>query len=179
MSQFPRTSVSILVALCSLGAAGCAIPGLTPSDDEAVKAAANTLRAALSGNAEVPGPGDRDASGAALLALSLAEESLCIDLRLENLGSVRAAHLHWASIGIRGPVVLDLNLHTVVPVPCDGDDSCELPLQEFSRCLGVAPELLEAIDEAPEQYYVSVHTTRFPDGAARGQLRADDPGAAR
>jgi CHRD domain len=40
-----------------------------------------------------------------------------------------------------------------------------------SGCVaGVSGELLKAIRQDPESFYVNVHSTVFPAGAARGQL---------
>jgi hypothetical protein len=177
-SRVSRKSLSTLAVLCSFAATACVLPGAT-TEDEAVVGA---LRAALSGDAEVPGPGDPDGSGAAHFTSSIDEESLCVALTVEKLGSIGAAHLHRASIGLRGPVVLDLNFHTILPAPCGvaaagrerpGSPSCEWPRQEFRRCLAVTQELLRAIHGAPEQFYISVHTQEFPDGAVRGQIEPE------
>jgi hypothetical protein len=35
---------------------------------------------------------------------------------------------------------------------------------------GVNPDLIKAIRQNPEAYYVNVHNSDFPTGAVRGQL---------
>jgi len=38
-----------------------------------------------------------------------------------------------------------------------------------SGCVSVDPDLIKAIRQNPENYYVNVHTTDYPGGALRGQ----------
>jgi hypothetical protein len=39
-----------------------------------------------------------------------------------------------------------------------------------SGCTSADPNLIKAIIQHPEKYYVNVHTAEFPGGALRGQL---------
>jgi CHRD domain len=39
-----------------------------------------------------------------------------------------------------------------------------------SGCTSADPNLIKAIIQHPENYYVNVHTAEFPGGALRGQL---------
>jgi hypothetical protein len=70
-----------------------------------------------------------------------------------------AAHIHAAPAGEAGDVVIPLftqpvNAATVGPT-----------------CLtGLDKNLLKDIIRNPENYYVNVHNTPFPNGAVRGQL---------
>jgi CHRD domain len=56
----------------------------------------------------------------------------------------------------------------VVPLtpPSTGDPGAS------SGCVTVDPALARAILNHPHRYYANVHTTAFPNGAARGQLFA-------
>jgi CHRD domain len=115
----------------------------------------------LTGAAEVPGPGDADASGTAVLTLNQGQGEVCFDLSWAGIdGTVVAAHIHAAPAGVAGPVVVPL----FVGVALAGTDSA-------SECVsGVSEELIKDIRHNPENYYVNVHSTVFPAGAARGQL---------
>ncbi len=115
----------------------------------------------LSGTAEVPGPGDADASGTASITLNQGQGEVCFDLSWAGIdGTVVAAHIHAAPVGTAGPVVVPL----FTGVALSGTDSA-------SGCIaGVSEELIKAIRHDPEAYYVNVHSSVFPAGAARGQL---------
>jgi CHRD domain len=115
----------------------------------------------LSGAAEVPGPGDVDASGMAFLTLNQGQEEVCFELSWAGIdGTVVAAHIHAAPAGVAGPVVVPL----FTGVALLGTDSA-------SGCVsGVSEELIKDIRHNPEAYYVNIHSSVFPAGAARGQL---------
>jgi CHRD domain len=115
----------------------------------------------LTGAAEVPGPGDADASGTASITLNQGQGEVCFALSWAGIdGTVIAAHIHAAPAGIAGPVVVPL--FTGVALPGTGS---------ASGCVsGVSAELIKDIRHDPENYYVNIHSTEFPAGAARGQL---------
>jgi hypothetical protein len=115
----------------------------------------------LTGSAEVPGPGDPDASGTASITLNQGQGEVCFSLTWENIdGTVVASHIHEAPVGVAGPVVVPL----FVDVSFSGTGS-------FSDCVtGVSEELIKDIRQNPAGYYVNIHSTVFPAGAIRGQL---------
>jgi CHRD domain len=115
----------------------------------------------LTGAAEVPGPGDADAAGTALITLNQGQGEVCFDLSWAGIdGTVFAAHIHVGPAGVAGPVVVPL----FTDVALSGTDSA-------SGCVsGVSEELIKAIRHDPENYYVNIHSSVFPAGAVRGQL---------
>jgi hypothetical protein len=115
----------------------------------------------LTGAAEVPGPGDPDASGTAFITLNQGQGEVCFDLSWAGIdGTVVAAHIHAAPAGVAGPVVVPL----FTDVALAGTDSA-------SGCVaGVSEDLIKDIRQNPENYYVNIHSTVFPAGAVRGQL---------
>jgi hypothetical protein len=115
----------------------------------------------LTGAAEVPGPGDPDASGTALITLNQGQGEVCYELSWTGIdGTVTAAHLHVGPVGVAGPVVVPL----FTDVALSGTDSA-------SGCVsGVSEELIKAIRHDPASYYVNIHSSVFPAGAIRGQL---------
>lgn len=119
------------------------------------------LSATLTGAAEVPGPGDTNASGTALITLNHGQGEVCFDLTWADIdGTVIAAHVHAAPAGVAGPVVVPLFIGSSL----SGTDSA-------SGCVsGVREDLIKAIRNDPGNYYVNVHSTVFPAGAIRGQL---------
>jgi hypothetical protein len=110
----------------------------------------------LTGAAEVPGPGDPDGSGTAALRLNPGQQEVCFELTVSGIAPATAAHIHVGPAGVAGPVVVPL------AAPTSGTSS---------GCVtGVDPELIKAIIQNPQAYYVNVHNAEFPAGALRGQL---------
>ncbi len=111
----------------------------------------------LSGEEEVPGPGDPDGSGMVSVKVNLSKRQVCFDLMVADIGPATAAHIHVGPPGVAGPVVVPLN-----PPPTDGSSS--------GCANNVDQRLLRNIIRHPEEYYVNVHNAEFPSGAIRGQL---------
>lgn len=116
----------------------------------------NKLKAELVGDKEVPGPGDIDGTGEAKVRIHEDKNELCVDLETEYIDRASAAHIHHAPAGSSGAVV--------VPLSVPDEDG------EIDECVQVDKELLKAIKENPQDYYVNVHTNPYPNGAIRGQL---------
>lgn len=114
--------------------------------------------AGLTGDAEVPGPGDPSAEGSALVWDTNVADELCYTVDVGNLSPPpSAAHIHRGAEGANGPVVVALE--NVVANPM------------WSRCQrGLDPALVAEILSTPSSFYVNVHNESFPAGAIRGQL---------
>ena len=120
------------------------------------------LFADLTGAAEVPGPGDPDGTGFAVVALFLESGELCASLQVEGIAAATMAHVHVGGGGVAGGIVVTL------PTP-DADGFGE-------GCVdGLDPAVLQAIADDPAGHYVNVHNGEFPDGAIRGQLSGEPP----
>jgi hypothetical protein len=115
---------------------------------------------ALTGAAEVPGPGDPDATGTSSLRLNLGQREICHDTSWAMVdGEVFAGHIHVGTADTFGPIVVTLFTGSFA-----GTDAA-------SACVQADRELIKAIIQNPENYYVNVHSTpNFPGGAVRGQL---------
>jgi hypothetical protein len=103
------------------------------------------------------GAGDPDGFGSA--SVTFDGTQLCFGITVGNLDPPAAAHIHEGRKFENGPVVVPLTQ------PATGDPGAS------SGCVTVAAELAAAIQADPRAYYVNVHTTAFPDGAVRGQLK--------
>lgn len=116
------------------------------------------LSASMSGDQEVPGPGDPDGTGAATVTLNQGLGEVCWEIDVSNitLPSI-GAHIHFGPAGVAGPIVVPLS------APDGGGSS-------VGCATGVDPDLIKAIRQDPAGYYVNVHTVDFPPGAVRGQL---------
>ena len=119
------------------------------------------LSTTLTGAAEIPGPGDPDATGQANLRLNQGKQRVCFDVRWAGIdGTVFAGHIHVGPPEVAGPIVV-----TLFEGSFAGTD-------EVSDCVGnVDRSLIKAIRKDPSGYYVNVHSTPgFTSGAVRGQL---------
>jgi len=112
----------------------------------------------LTGANEVPGPGDPDGFGTAILRLNQAQGTISFRIFVTNITLPgTGAHIHVGTPTEAGPVVVALT-----PPDASGTSS---------GVVNVDPALIEAIRQNPENYYVNVHTTPlYEAGAIRGQL---------
>jgi hypothetical protein len=113
------------------------------------------LDTALTGAAEVPGPGDTDGGGTANVTVNSGQRQVCYTLSVTNIDPATMAHIHKAAVGVAGPVVVALK------APTTGSSEA---------CATVSRELALDILKSPANYYVNVHNEPFPSGAIRGQL---------
>ena len=139
-----RRSVRV-VTLAMMGALAFAATASSGSDP--------AFWTSFSGAAEVPGPGDPDGGGAALLHIGSTE--VCYKIGVIKIAPATAAHIHAGAAGVAGPVVVGLQ------APSSGASKA---------CATVAPALASAIIANPAGYYVNVHNADYPGGAVRGQL---------
>jgi hypothetical protein len=112
----------------------------------------------LTGAAEVPGPGDPDGYGTAVLRLNRGQERICWHINVSNIAlPATGAHIHVGHADQAGAVV----------VPLSAPDQ----YGHASGCVNVDRELVKTIAKNPHHYYVNIHSAEFPAGAVRGQLR--------
>jgi hypothetical protein len=122
-------------------------------------ALAQSYSAQLTGAAEVPGPGDADGVGFAVVTLT--GTTLKYTVFAQNIGAPTLAHVHVGAAGVSGGPVVTLNVNTLT----NGTET-------------ITQELASQINANPAGYYVNVHTAEFPNGAVRGQLtRAEGDGS--
>jgi hypothetical protein len=133
------------LALVVLGVLMVALP--------ASAAPLTTLEATMTGEQEVPGPGDRNGRGHA--EVEVFRSKVCYTLTVERIRPATAAHIHEGRRGQAGPVVVELK------PPRDGSSS---------GCEDISRRLSRDLREHPRAFYVNVHNRKFPDGAVRGQL---------
>ena len=116
-----------------------------------------TLQASLSGEKEVPGPGDPNGRGDADVKVYKAK--VCYELEVERIKPATAAHIHRGGPSVAGPIVVELK------APTDGSSE---------GCKAISRQLSKNLRDNPSRYYVNVHNNPYPDGAIRGQLHWDD-----
>lgn len=120
----------------------------------AAHATMTTVKGDMQGSEEVPGPGDPDGKGTAVITLDDAKNQACYEFKYENLDPVTAAHVHVGAKGVAGPPAIDFK-----------------PDQHGDKgCVPVDPTTLKNVRDNPSGYYVNLHTAKYPSGAIRGQL---------
>jgi hypothetical protein len=117
-------------------------------------ASTKTFRATMTGKAEAPTKGDADGKGTATIRVK--GRKVCWTLTYSKIGSPVAAHIHKGAKGQAGAVVVPL--FAAAPAKRTG-------------CVTVKSSLAKALVKHYEDYYVNIHTAKFPAGAIRGQLR--------
>jgi hypothetical protein len=126
-----------------------------------VAASAQSFSAVLTGASEVPGPGDPDGSGIAVVTINGTTANYSV--LVQGIGTATLAQIHRGAAGVSGPVVVDFNAGA-------------LPNGSTS---GVAQTLIDEILANPAGFYVNVHNAEFPNGAIRGQLVSSQSGGTR
>ena len=117
------------------------------------------LVATLKGASEVPAANDPAAGGTALIRLNPGQRTVCFDISWSKVpGTVQHAHIHKAPAGTAGPIVVPLFNGSFAGTASD------------SGCVSADRALINAIIDNPGSYYVNIHSTVYPAGAARGQL---------
>lgn len=144
-----RRSLLAVLAICVLGALVLALPSFATSGATPLA----KQGASLTGEKEVPGPGDKDGSGHAMVNVNKAR--VCYALEVRRIKPATLAHIHRGGPSVAGPIVVELR------APTDGSSS---------GCKAISQALSKKLREHPRHYYVNVHNKPFPDGAVRGQL---------
>lgn len=109
----------------------------------------------LFGEQEVDSEGAGDDASADFGAeFDFKDGRMCYMLEMDGLKDFTAAHIHKGKIGENGPPVITLELSK------DGQDTC----------VAADVALMKDIVANEADYYVNLHTKRYPNGAVRGQL---------
>ena len=145
-----RRRALLVLALCVLGALVLALPA------SAAAAPLAHLETVMTGEQEVPGPGDPNGIGEAKIKVFRAK--VCYTLTAKRIAPATAAHIHKGPPGVAGPIVVPLK------PPTDGSSS---------GCKKISRSLAKNLKEHPGRYYVNVHNRPYPEGAIRGQLERE------
>lgn len=118
---------------------------------------AQSYSAILTGAAEVPGPGDPDGTGFAVVTVS--GTTLTYAVWVQGIGAPTGAHIHTGAAGVAGDVLVPLDVNQL------GNGSTT-----------VSQTVANQITANPAGFYVNVHNAEFTGGALRGQLVAPPAG---
>ncbi|MBD3730299.1 MAG: CHRD domain-containing protein [Sphingomonadales bacterium] len=145
--KFPHSH--LLAGAAAFGFALLAVAPLAAQDDVPEM---YYLFTALDGASEVDG-GDADAYADFSAKLDPKAGKICYMLASGGL-TPTAAHIHEGKEGANGAPVVTL----------------EETGSSGEKCVDADATLIRKIGKAPENYYVNVHSAKYPNGAIRGQL---------
>ena len=154
-----RSLLAILAAVALL---------LSVSVGTTLAAGGRTLTTVMTGAQEVPGPGDPNAAGTAVITLNPGLGTVCYALAWTNASgddtnpdndAVWGGHIHTGAAGSAGPVFISLFQGTSF----GANDST-------SGCVSATRAAILAVLTNPAGYYVNIHSDEYPGGIIRGQL---------
>jgi hypothetical protein len=161
----PRTA--LLLALAAVLVLALAVPAMAQGD--------RNYKAQLRGENEVP-PVETVAQGQAIFKLSKDGSELKYRLIVTKIQNVTQAHIHLAPAGQNGPVVAWLYPSGPPAMLIPGTFNGVLASGTITDADLVGPlagqsldTLVEALDSGLA--YVNVHTSQYPGGEIRGQIR--------
>jgi hypothetical protein len=160
---------SIAIGIVAIGILSILTIGTTPLTLQvAAQVSEQKFIAELTGKEEVP-PNESPSSGFAWLKIT--NDEIKFEVNVTDMDKVNAAHIHLAEAGKNGPVVLTLFMGG--------------PTEQVNGTIGEAnvtasnlegpmkgkdvTDLVTAMKNGTT--YVNVHTTDFPNGEIRGQLK--------
>jgi CHRD domain-containing protein len=138
----------LVAVLAAVAAAMLIVPALASARDTA-------LTAKLSGSNERPDKGDKNGTGFAAVVTDDTANQVCFVLAWDKIGTPIMAHIHRGGRNVAGPVVVLFFMGT----------------PKKAACVSAPHALVTSIAKKPKNYYVNIHTTAFPAGAIRGQLK--------
>jgi hypothetical protein len=149
----------VVAALCAGLLLAVGLPLALGASGERTK----TLGAAMNGKREVDANGKKNAgdlNGIGGFTAVVDRGRLCFGITVRGIEAPVAAHIHRGGTNVMGPIVLPLTQ------PTEGDPGAS------SACVDVNESLANQLLRRPSRFYVNVHTAAFPNGAVRGQLKA-------
>ena len=181
------TRLSLIAVGLSVLAVGCSDSSPTAPSPGSAGTTTSTFTVPLSPANEVPSITNADAgsSGTATIALTVTRDgssaitsaSMTFQISVRGLpagATVTKAHIHNASAGANGGIVVDASLASGEMTVTNGSGSIT------KSGINVPADRAAAILNNPAAHYFNVHTALNPDGAIRGQLAGGgatfDPG---
>jgi CHRD domain len=115
-------------------------------------AANKVITVKMTGAQETP-KGSPTGKGTATITLNQSKGQVCFKMTWSGIGTPDASHIHQGKKGTAGPVVIPF-----------------FTTPKHSGCVNASKSLIAKIAKNPSNYYVNVHTAKYPGGAIRAQL---------
>ncbi|MGH3073122.1 MAG: CHRD domain-containing protein [Gaiellaceae bacterium] len=126
---------------------------------------ANTAAIPLNAEQETTGS---TSTGSGFFSYTIDGDQLCYTLEVRDLTLAPfAAHIHVAPRNVAGPIVVGL---LTPPAETSTVSAC-IAAEEGATGQALSTAELAAIAADPRAYYANVHTTNWPGGEVRGQLK--------
>lgn len=122
------------------------------------QAATVTYLMNMTGDQEVPGPGDPDGLATGTISLDNVSGEISWNFNYSNITAPSAMHIHTGAAGVAGGVFVGLGVAT------SGGSGTLI------NSLVTSTANINTILGNPAGYYVNIHNADFPGGAVRGQL---------
>jgi hypothetical protein len=148
----------IIAALLAAVGLAVALPLAIGASGERSRA----LFAYMNGTKEVDSDGKKntgDLNSLGTFSATVSGGKLCYGLTIRGVDTPVAAHIHRGGTNVAGPVVIPLTQ------PSSGAAGA------MGECVDVEEKLLSELLTRPSRFYVNLHTSRFPNGSTRGQLK--------
>ncbi len=100
-----------------------------------------------------------------------------VNYSLGKQTAITGLHVHRGAEGVNGPVVIDSGIGQGFFPPVQTNASGSGNLRQFAEVDMTNPDQVAAVQgliNHPQDYYIDIHTTDFPDGLARDQVRGTD-----
>ena len=136
---------------------------------------ANNFHAHLDGKDQVP-PAKTKAQGEALFNLSKDGDSIHYKITVANIENVTMSHIHEGAVGANGSVVVWLYPSAPPPKLISGKSNGVLAEGTITSASLVGPlegkSLTDLVNDIKSgKAYVNVHTSQYPGGEIRGQIK--------
>ncbi|MGA2929421.1 MAG: CHRD domain-containing protein [Solirubrobacteraceae bacterium] len=114
-----------------------------------------TYSVKMTGPAETP-PGAPKGTASAVITLKGKTLQACWTFSaLKGFTHPTFAHIHKGAKGVSGPIVVPLSTGMTF---------------KTKACVAANAAIIDAIEKSPRNYYVNIHSTKYPGGAVRAQL---------
>lgn len=156
---------STKAVLATVGLAGLAALGVGLGAHAASAATGGTPAIPLNNEQETTGA---TGGGSGFFSYRIEGSQLCYTLEVSNLTMAPfAAHIHPGERHVAGPAIVGL----VTPPAATSTVSACITAVEGATGQALSTDELAAIAADPRSFYVNVHTSNWPGGEVRGQLK--------